>query len=248
MPTNATEFIKILEPNKINFLLWHYTSFLWIDYPSLNGYFTDHFSFGPIDYMIEMWNIENIFCHSPEIMVTWNYISKLKDKIDINYILMNLNMNNNLFYIKPNAKANHAFGFNRNRTFSKSLPGRYESVFQTMPEYTKSPEETKKFLNNNYLNFLKYFRPLPKITIFNSNNKIVENIIYPENKIEIVSENDKITGDYVILSENILNSATILIEYFNKKNIYYSNTYTSCPDPGNDRVSKLLTKEEFLND
>ena len=247
LPTNSQKFIELLDFNKMNFLLWHYTSFLWLDFPTLNGYFTDHFSFGPIDYMLEMWDIKDVFCHSPEIMVTWNYISKLKDKIEVNYIITNLNKDNDLFYLKQNAKSPTQFGFNNLKNFdNRKLYGRYESVFQSMPEYKKTPKETKKFMNEKYLNFLTYYTKLPKITILNYNNRNLTNILYPKEKLEIISNKNDITGDYIILSNNIITSATLLIEYFNKENIYYSNTYNVNPNPGNSRNSTLLTKEEFI--
>lgn len=251
LPTNAKEFIKLLKPDKMNFLLWHYTSFLWLTYPTLNGYFTDHFSCGPIDHMLKMWNIEEVFCHSPEVMIVWSYISKLKNIIDVNYLLPYLNANNDIYYIKFNNITSHLFGHNSiNTNFgNRKLYGRYESVFQNLPEYRKTPEETKKFMNNKYLNFLKYYNPLPKITIFNSeNSKNFKDIIYPENKLEIVKTKNDIKGEYVLLSKDILNSASVIIEYFKKKEMYYSGTHTVCLDPGNITKSKLLTKEEFLND
>ena len=101
-------------------------------------------------------------------------------------------------------------------------------------------------MNEKYLNFLTYYTKLPKITILNYNNRNLTNILYPKEKLEIISNKNDITGDYIILSNNIITSATLLIEYFNKENIYYSNTYNVNPNPGNSRNSTLLTKEEFI--
>jgi len=252
IPTNVEEFIKILNPDKLNFLMWDYTSFLWLDYPNLNGYLDDHISFGPIDYMLKLWNIEDNFCHSPEIMLTWSYINKLKNVIDINYLLPHLNNNNDIFYIKfNNQNRNNSFAHNEtNNLFGeRTLFGRYESVFKNNNEYTKTPEETKKFLNNNYLNFLKYYNPLPEITIYNNNNnnnKNMENIIYPEKKLNIVSNINDIKTDLVISSTDLENDATLIIEYFKMKDIMYLSTIKNSPNPGNVSKSKILSKEKFI--
>lgn len=247
LPTNATEFINLLELDKLNFLMWDYTSFLWLDYPTLNGYIDDHFSFGKIDNMLKLWNIDNIFCHSPEIILTWSYISKLKD-VELNFILNNLNENNDLYYIKFNNKDyNNTFAHNDiNTNFgNRILYGRYESVFKNNTEYTKSYNEVKKFINDNYLNFLTYYNPLPKITIF-SNSNIEFDILYPKHKLEIVNNIDNITGDYVICSDKLENTSTLIIEYFKKKNIMYCTSILSEQNPGNIGVCNIFTKDEFL--
>jgi len=247
LPTNAKEFLKLLNPNKLNFLLWHYTSFLWLDYPTLNGYIDDHFSFGPIDYMIDMWNIKDVFCQSPEIMITWSYISKLKDKIDVNYLLLNLNEKNDLFYIKFGNQTHHAFGHNIiNSDFGdRELYGRYESIFQIKPEYRKTPDETKKFMNDKYLNFLKYYTKLPKITIIDKNNKDFKNLIYPKEKLKIISDGE-ITTEYIIDSEYITSNETLIVEYFKKMEIIYTTTNTNSSYLGNFDGCRLLTKKEFM--
>jgi hypothetical protein len=271
LPTNDIEFVKLLDFNKMNFLLWDYASFLWLRFPTFTGYLTDHFVFGPIDEMIELWNIKDNFC-SAQTMITWSYIDKLSSKIDIHYLLPYLNENNNIFYIKPTATESYGF-FDYQPSFSdRILRGRYESYFQTFrldstgkSEYTMSPEETKKFMNDKYLNFLRYYNPLPKVSIIDNSNRDFSNIIYPKNKLEIISNIDDITGEYVILSENIKSNADIIIEYFKKINTFYDGTlqnYITNNDntitwenPGNyiDEYkqfsvgeSNLLTKNEFF--
>ena len=112
-------------------------------------------------------------------------------------------------------------------------------------------------MNDNYLNFLRYFNPLPKITIFKTTDKISNTIIYPTNKIEIVSELEDITTDFVISSEKIIDNTTILIEYFKRINYCYDGTYQKYNqinnntiewfNPGNfESESNFLTKEEFI--
>jgi len=258
LPTNPKKFIKLLDFDKLNFLMWNYPSFLWLDYPNLNGYLDDHFSFGPIDDMIELWDIKNNFCHSPEIMLTWSYISKLKDKIDIKYILPHLDTNNDLYYIKfNNYNKNNKLSHNEiNNNFSdKELYGRYESVFKDMNEYNITETKSKKFMTDDYLTFLKYYHFLPKITIYDphflihSNNKLVDelkNIIYPENKLEVVSNMDNMTGEYIICADDIKNNSTLIIEYFKKLNIVYSSTTESVPEKNNNK-KLLLTIDEHKN-
>lgn len=246
IPTNPKEFIKLLDLNKLNFLKWCYTTFLWLEYPTLNGYLDDHFVFGPIDYMLKLWDIKENFCFSPEIMLTWSYINKLSHIIDVNYILDKLNSNNDIYYIKMNNYNEYnSFAHNIKKNISnRELFGRHESIFQSNSEYLKTPSETKKFMNNKYLNFLRYFNPLPKITII-GNCDI--DIIYPKNKLEIIDDYNDISGEYIIYSNKILNEATLIIEYFKKKDIMYLSTITSSPNPGNDISSELLTIDEFKN-
>jgi len=278
LPTNAKNLISILKFDKINYLLWEFTSFLWLTFPTLPGYFTDHLIFGPINEMIELWDIKYNFCSS-QTMLTWSYINKLRDKIDVHYLLPELNENNDLFYIKstPNCELFGFYSYNNNFS-ERNLKGRYESYFQNFrinsrtgkSEYTSTPEETKKLMNDNYLNFLKYFNPLPKITIFNNtnNHRDFTKIIYPKNKLEIVSTIEDITSDYVISSEKLIDNSTIMIEFFKKNNTFYDGTYQKYNqidqntiewvDPGNFNSSgyklgsesiyesNLLTKEEFL--
>lgn len=249
LPTNSKEFIKLLNPDKLNFLMWIYTSFLWIDYPTLNGYLDDHFSFGPIDDMITLWNIKDNFCHSPEIMLTWSYISKLKDKIGVNFVLDKLNDKNDLFYVKfNNISPNNSFGHNEiNKNFgNRELYGRYESVFNNHSEYLTDIKKIDKFLNNNYLKFLSYFNPLPKISIFLScscHKDKLKNIIYPINKLDF--NYDVNDSEYIIESDKIINDATLIIEYFKKINSIYLNTITKVEDFSNDN-SELLTISEFI--
>jgi hypothetical protein len=245
LPTNANEFIKLLDFNKLNFLMWDYTTYLWTKYPTFNGYFDDHFSFGKVDDMITLWDIPFNFCDSPETMLTWNYINKLKD-VDVNYILPHLNENNDLYYIKfDNNDLNNCYAHNIiNKNFGdRELIGRYESVFNNNSEYKKTPNETRKFMNDDYLNFLKFYNNLPKISI-NLNSDIKKNIIYPEHKLEFISNIDDATGEYIINSCDILSNTTLILEYFKKKNIIYINPTTSLVE-NNIYESNLLTLEEY---
>jgi len=268
LPTNDKNFVQLLDFNKINVMCWHYTTFLWLKFPTFNGYISDHLMAGPINEMIELWNIKDNFC-SAQTVITWSYINKLSKSIDINYFLTKLDEKNDLFYIKFNSQNNSIFGFNSqtNEFGEKILWGRYDSVYKNHSEYTKAPEETKKYMNDNYLNFLKYYTPLPKITILNTENKDFKDIIYPQNKLEIISDENNITGDFIITSDKITSNSTIMIEYFKKINSFYdgitqnyhiNNEKLTWDNPGNynnygyndgdENISNsdLQTKEEFF--
>lgn len=226
--------------------MWDYTTYLWTKYPTFNGYFDDHFSFGKIDDMITLWDISFNFCDSPETILTWNYINKLKD-IDINYILPHLNNFNDLYYIKfDNFNSNNCYAHNivNNNFGDRELIGRYESVFNNNLEYKKTPNETKKFMTDNYLNFLKFHNNLPKISIIDSENIDIKNFIYPQHKLEIISKIEESTCEYVINFNDISSNATIILEYFKKKNIIYINQTTSSIE-NNIYDSNLLTIEEY---
>lgn len=242
-PTNPKSFMNLLDLNKMNFLMWHYTTFLWKDIPTLKGYFTDHLSFGPIDYMIDMWDIEQNFCHSPEIIITWNYIKKLKDKIDINFLINNLKpFENDLFYIKlNNQNYNNIFSFNSKLD---NLWGRYESVFKDFKEYTKTPDEIKKYLNDNYLKFLSYFNYLPKITIIKNDNSDLNELIYPINKLIIKNDEHNIDTPYIIYSNDINNKYDLILEYFKKSDTLFCKINLDIPSNQNLN-SKLITIDEF---
>lgn len=133
IPTNYTEFLKLIDNDEFNFLCWHEH----IVYDNCPGYLVDYLMSGPIDKMIELWTIENLFCTVPEVMLTWSYISKVSNT-NINYFLNQLNDENNLLWIKNNL---------------------YLSTYQKNERYDKYKKYdfslSKENLKNNYLNFLK---------------------------------------------------------------------------------------------
>lgn len=97
IPTNAENFISLLQPNKFNFLCWHEHEV----YPNCEGYLVDYLMSGPIDDLIKMWEITDFFCVVPEVILTWNYI-KNASNVEINYFLNDLNSENDLYWIKNN--------------------------------------------------------------------------------------------------------------------------------------------------
>jgi hypothetical protein len=108
--------------------------------------------------------------------------------------------------------------------------------------YNEDYENSKKYfdlcfsLNDienqdpKYLNDYRYYYNLPKISII-GNNDIID-IIYPDDKLEIVYDKKEITGEFVILSENIISRSTIMVEYLKKIN---------------DKNSLLLNAEDYLD-
>lgn len=70
--------------------------------------------------------------------------------------------------------------------------------------------------DTKYLNDYRYYYNLPKITIIG--NIDIDDIIYPTEKLEIVYDKKDITGEYIILSENVISRSTIMIEYLKMLN------------------------------
>lgn len=97
VPTNVDEFIKLIDNDSMNFLCWHRHQV----YPNCPGYLIDYLMSGPIDDMIKLWDIKDIFCVVPEVILTKNYIDNFSIK-NINYFLKDINDKNNLFWIKRN--------------------------------------------------------------------------------------------------------------------------------------------------
>jgi len=99
IPTNYNNFLSIIDNDKLNFLSWHYHEV----YPNCPGYFVDYLMSGPIDEMLLLWNIKEFnWCIVSEVFLTWQYITQLKTKIDINFFLNDLTAENNLYWIKKN--------------------------------------------------------------------------------------------------------------------------------------------------
>ena len=128
--------------------------------------------------------------------------------------------------------------------FGKKLEGRYESVFKNSKEHTLNEVHTKKYLNNNYLNFLKYYTRLPNITIYKNNTNKLD-IIYPEKKLQITNDINDIIFDYVIDYKDIKNRFSLLLEYFKKEEIIYNTNLESVADKCYT-TKYLQTKEDFL--
>ena len=99
VPTNAHEFIKLLNNDKLNFLCWHCHEV----YPKCPGYLVDYLMSGDIDDLIELFDIQDTsWCSVPEIHLTHQYITKLIKKTEIEYFLPKLNRDNDLIWLKRN--------------------------------------------------------------------------------------------------------------------------------------------------
>lgn len=135
IPTNVSEFLKLLDNNTFNFLCWHCHEV----YPNCPGYLIDYLMSATIDDLLILWDITDMsWCTVPEIHITQQYISKLIDKTPINYFLSELSETNDLYWIK-----------NKTNLSSYQANTRYD-------KFRKYDFETnKEHLNNNYIKFLK---------------------------------------------------------------------------------------------
>jgi len=135
IPTNINELIKLFNNNSLNFLCWHCHEV----YPNCPGYLIDYLMSGKIDDLIELWDIEDMsWCTVPEIHLTQQYISKLIDRVDIQYFLPELNSNNDLFWIKR--------GFNLSSYQANTIYDKYKKYDFDL---------NKEHLVSDYIKFLK---------------------------------------------------------------------------------------------
>jgi hypothetical protein len=99
IPTNMSELFKSLDNEYLNFLCWHCHEV----YPNCPGYLIDYLMSGDIDYLIKLWDIEDMnWCAVPEIHLTQQYISKLMSNVNIKYFLDELKSDNDLYWVKHN--------------------------------------------------------------------------------------------------------------------------------------------------
>jgi hypothetical protein len=97
IPNNIDKLIESFDRDSLNFLCWHCHEV----YPECPGYLVDHLMAGEIDNLIKLWDIEDMsWCNVPEIHITQQYITKLIDKVKIQYFLDALNDDNELYWIK----------------------------------------------------------------------------------------------------------------------------------------------------
>lgn len=131
IPTNAKNFVSLLDESKLNFLCWHAHQV----YPNCTGYLVDYLMSGTIEDMIRLWNVPDIFCVVPEVMLTWQYINSCK-QIDIKYFMNQLNSENDLWWIKNNKYLS---------SYKQGINTSVNSTYNTDIQH----------LNDSYLNFLK---------------------------------------------------------------------------------------------
>lgn len=138
IPTNSTAFLDCLDRNKMNFLCWHSHEV----YPECSGYLVDYLMSGPIDQMIDLWDIPEAFCIVPEVLLTWNYIKRL-GCFPINYFLNDLNESNDLFWLKRGVilssyKNQPCFDFHKKFYFSTD-DGNINESYLNFFKQAKSP-------------------------------------------------------------------------------------------------------------
>jgi hypothetical protein len=134
LPTNTKEFIKSLDNDSMNFLCWHYHEV----YPNCPGYLIDYLMSGKIDDLLELWDINDMsWCSVPEIHLTQQYITKLINKVNVEYFLPSLNVNNDLYWIKRNINLS---SYQENKIYDKYK--KYDFGLN------------KEHLTKNYINFL----------------------------------------------------------------------------------------------
>jgi hypothetical protein len=96
VPTNINEFIKLIDFDKFNFIGKHIGS------PQSGPYFIDYFMSGKVDDLIKLWEIEDVRTSDfVEQILTRRFYSCFSDS-SVNFILNNLNNQNDLYWIKNN--------------------------------------------------------------------------------------------------------------------------------------------------
>jgi hypothetical protein len=120
VPTNINRFMLNFDKDAINFLCWHDNPVV----PPWTGYFVDYFMFGPINEIITLWDIKEVFCTVPEIHITNQYISYLKDKLSFRYVLNSLNSENDIYWLKRNI---YVSSYNEHDCYTQSKNGIQQS-------------------------------------------------------------------------------------------------------------------------
>lgn len=135
IPTNINKLIESFDNNSLNFLCWHCHEV----YPNCPGYLIDYLMSGNIDYLIELWDIEDMsWCSVPEIHLTQQYITNLMNRVNIKYFLQDLNSDNDLYWIKREINLS---SYQANGTYDK-----YKKYDFNL---------NKEHLVNDYIKFLK---------------------------------------------------------------------------------------------
>lgn len=94
--STKNDIFELFDDNKLNFLCWHYHEV----YPNCKGYLVDYFMYGCVDKMIKMWDIKEMFCKVPEVVLTESFIQNLNEIP--NFILYDMKNDYELYWIKNN--------------------------------------------------------------------------------------------------------------------------------------------------
>lgn len=103
VPTNPKEFIKLFDNEKMNFFSWHYVPNAM---GNVKGYMVDYFMSGLVDNLIKMWDFQPFSCVIPETMLT-NSIIKHFDNQETNFVVGQLNEENDVHWVKYNLYLRH---------------------------------------------------------------------------------------------------------------------------------------------
>ena len=106
----ANKVIELFDFNKINFLCWHNHA---------GGYLVDYIMAGKIEYLKTLWSTFGTYPSSvPEIIITSKYMHELSDKVEVKFILNDLNSEREIFWKKYNI----ALSTYNNQPVFKSMP------------------------------------------------------------------------------------------------------------------------------
>lgn len=133
VPTHTENFVNCLDKEKLNFLCWHNHEV----YPNCPGYLVDYLMSGPTEQLIKLWETDEVFCTVPEVVMTWNYITKCNN-YPKKYFLNDLNENNDLNWIKKGIRL---------------LSYKNEPSYDVYKKFYFSNENA--YLTENYVSFLK---------------------------------------------------------------------------------------------
>lgn len=111
IPTNYKNFLDTIDNDNYNFLCWHHH----MVYHNCPGYLVDYLMSGNVDMLIKLWDINELFCAVPQIMLTWNYIKNCSD-VQIVYFLNSLSQVNDLFWIK---RGIYLSSYQKNKIYDK---------------------------------------------------------------------------------------------------------------------------------
>ncbi len=90
----ANKVIELFDFNKLNFLCWHNNA---------GGYLVDYIMAGKIEHLKTLWSTFGTYPSKiPEIMITSKYIHELSDKVEIKFVLNELNGEREIFWKKHN--------------------------------------------------------------------------------------------------------------------------------------------------
>lgn len=113
IPTNASEFVKLLDGD-FSFLYWH---------DHTGGYLVDYFQYGKIDGLIDLWSFEEE-PEFPEMGITKNFIArKIRSDCgpsdDVRFVGQYLDQENDLLWLKRNVKISD---YNKDPLYKNETP------------------------------------------------------------------------------------------------------------------------------